>query len=221
VESGARGRSELKLYRDAEDAVDFARGSLENFPDNLAAQWILRNQALRSGRYAEARALYEEVSPQLLDEEAPKIEILSDAISAIDLALVLSKTGEQERADLLLEHSLRHIQTRPRLGYGGYWIDDVRIYALQDEKQKALAALRQAIDEGWRAWWWYFLERDPNLESLRDEPEFQAMVEEVRADMAAQLERVREMERRGELTFPAELPAPRDRASGSSPRDLQ
>jgi hypothetical protein len=47
------------------------------------------------------------------------------------------------------------------------------------------------------------------------------MVEEIKADMAAQLERVREMERRGRLVFPVELPAPRDHASGSSPRDLQ
>ncbi len=87
----------------------------------------------------------------------------------------------------------------PRLGFDGYWIYDVQIYALQGEKQKALAALRQAIDEGWRVGWWYFLKYDPNLESLHDEPEFQAMVAEIEADMAAQLARVREMERNGEL----------------------
>jgi len=38
-----------------------------------------------------------------------------------------------------------------------------------------------------------------DLESLHDEPEFQAMVEEIEADMAEQLARVREMERNGEL----------------------
>ncbi len=43
------------------------------------------------------------------------------------------------------------------------------------------------------------LERSSNLESLHDEPEFQAMVAEIEADMAAQLARVREMERNGEL----------------------
>jgi len=45
----------------------------------------------------------------------------------------------------------------------------------------------------------YFLKQDPTLESLHDEPEFQAMVAEMEADMAEQLERVREMERNGEL----------------------
>jgi hypothetical protein len=43
------------------------------------------------------------------------------------------------------------------------------------------------------------LQYEPGLESLRDEPEYQAMVAEIEADMAAQLEHVREMERNGEL----------------------
>jgi hypothetical protein len=60
-------------------------------------------------------------------------------------------------------------------------------------------ALRQAIDEGWRFNWRYSLKLDPSLESLHDEPEFQAIVAEIEADMAAQLARVLEMERNGEL----------------------
>ena len=75
----------------------------------------------------------------------------------------------------------------------------MQIYALQGDKQKALSALQRAINEGWRSSWWYFLKYDPILESLHDEPEYQAMVEEIEADMAEQLARVREMERNGEL----------------------
>ena len=127
--------------------------------------------------------------------------------AAIDLALVLSKTGEQERADLLLNRSFQHIQSRPRLSVFGYGIADVKIYALQGDKQKALTALKRAIDEGWRGLWWYSLKLDPILESLHDEPEFQAMVAEIEADMAAQLARVREMERNGELEPIPELVA--------------
>ncbi len=104
-----------------------------------------------------------------------------------------------ERADWLLENSLQYIQQIPRLGFDGYGVADVTIYALRGDKQKALSALQQAIDEGWRYSWWYFLNHDPTLESLHDEPEFQAMVAEIEADMAAQLARVREMERNGEL----------------------
>ncbi|MCZ6759127.1 MAG: hypothetical protein O7D29_01970 [Gemmatimonadetes bacterium] len=50
-----------------------------------------------------------------------------------------------------------------------------------------------------RIFWWYYLKQDPSLESLHDEPEFQAMIAEIEADMAEQLARVREMERSGEL----------------------
>ena len=55
--------------------------------------------------------------------------------------------------------------------------------------------------------WWYFLRKDPSLESLHDEPEYQAMVAEIEADMAEQLARVREMERNGELEPIPELAA--------------
>ena len=107
--------------------------------------------------------------------------------------------GEQQRADRLLDRSLQQIQLIPRLGNNGYGIADVQIHAIRGERQKALSALRTAIDEGWRGLWWYLLEHDLSLESLHDEPEYQAMVAEVEADMAAQLARVREMERNGEL----------------------
>jgi tetratricopeptide (TPR) repeat protein len=166
----------------------------------------VRVHEMRAGRYLETRAAFEKIAPELLNEDSPQIGNRNYR-AAIDLALILSKTGEQERADRLLESSLQYIQRIPRLGYygTGYGIADVQIYALQGEKQKALSALRQAIDEGWRNSWWYYLKFDPILELLHDEPEYQAMVAEIEADMAAQLARVREMESNGELAPIPEL----------------
>jgi TolB-like protein/DNA-binding winged helix-turn-helix (wHTH) protein/lipoprotein NlpI len=191
--------SYLHLYRgDEAAAVEQAGKVLAVFPRNSDALFLLSNHELRSGRYAEARTLYEEIHPELLSDDEPKVGRMNWR-AAVPLALVLFKTGEKERADLLLEKSLRHIQTQSRFGNNGYGVADVEIFALQGEKQKALSALRQAIDEGWRFFWWYDLEHQPELASLRGEPEFQAMVEEIKADMAAQLEHVREMERGGDL----------------------
>jgi hypothetical protein len=150
--------------------------------------------------------LYERTHPELLSGDDPTIDYNHYRI-AIDLALVLIRTGEQERADLLLNRSLQHIESFPRLGFGGYWIADVKIHALKGDKRKALSALRRAIDEGWRSVWWYLLKRDPTLESLHDEPEYQAMVAEIEADMATQLARVREMQSNGELPSIPELAA--------------
>jgi tetratricopeptide (TPR) repeat protein len=198
------------LYRgDLSTALEYGRRAFET-EDIWALQFSsfepVRVHEMRAGRYLEARATFEKIAPELLNEDSPEIGN-GNYRAAIDLALILSKTGEPERADWLLKSSLQYIQTLPRLSLYGYRIADVQIYALQGDKQKALLALRQAIDEGWRVFWWYYLKQDSSLESLHDEPEYQAMVAEVEADMAAQLARVREMERNGELEPIPEIPA--------------
>ncbi len=197
------------LRGDQDAALHHGRKAFPIWPLDAYVLSLLRDHELGADRYEEARALYEPLFPELLSERDPEVD-LRNYRAAIDLALILSRTGEQERADLLLERSLEQIQRRPRLGEYGYGIADVQIYALQGKKQKALSALRQAIDAGWRRDWWYQLHHKPDLEPLHGEPEFQAMLEEVRADMAAQLERVRELERRGELVLAAEPTAPSD-----------
>jgi hypothetical protein len=75
----------------------------------------------------------------------------------------------------------------------------VELHALRGEKERALVALRGHTARRTTQWWRWYLLHDPNLESLHDEPEYQAMIAEIEADMAAQLARVREMERNGEL----------------------
>jgi len=148
----------LHVYRGEEaKALHYARKVLTISPTEHYTLGLLRNHDLRAGRYAEARARYEKSYPELLNEDAPKID-RTNFIPAIDLALVLSKTGEHKRAELLLDRSLTFIPTIPRLGLAGYWISDVRIFALQGKTEKALAALRQAIDQGWRTEWWYYAE---------------------------------------------------------------
>ena len=107
-------------------------------------------------------------------------------------------------AQVLLDRSLEYAEstTMPRLHWYpiAYGIpQQVQIYALQGKPKKALQSLRQAVDSGWRAFWWYWLEHDPKLDSIRDEPEFRAIVTEIKADMAAQLARVRAIESSGEL----------------------
>ncbi len=192
----------LHLYRgDLPAALEYGRKAFETETySSLQFHTFqpVRIYEMRAGRYLEARAAFEKIAPELLNEDFPKVGS-KNYRAAIDLALFSSKTGEQQRADWLLEGSLQYIQQIPRLGSWGYYIADVQIYALQGDKQKASSALQRAIDEGWRDSWRYFLKYDPSLESLHDEPEYQAMVKGIEADMAEQLARVREMERNGEL----------------------
>jgi tetratricopeptide (TPR) repeat protein len=174
----------VHLYRgDEPAALNQARKNLADFPSIGGPLMLLRNHELRAGRYAEARALYEKFHPELLNDDDPQVGS-TNRNGAKDLALVLFKTGETERAERILNRGLEYSNTQNR--FPALYV--AQIFALQGKKQKALSVLRQRIDEGRRNWWWYVFKHEPNLESLHDEPEYQAMVAEIEADMAAQLE---------------------------------
>ncbi len=183
---------------DDEAALADARSLLEIYPRNWGALFILRNADLRAGRYDVARSRYARAFRELIEPEVPNVDI-HNYFAAIDLALVLMHLGEQERADDLLEQSQEVIKTIPRLGTAGYWISDARIYALQDRPELAIAALAQAIDEGWRILSWLYFGYDPSLASIRDEPEFDQLRKKVQADLDEQANRVQDLRASGEL----------------------
>lgn len=79
----------------------------------------------------------------------------------------------------------------PRLGEFGQMVTDVRIHTLRGDTDRALELLQQAVDEGWRYRWRYFLEVNNVLEPLQSLPQFESIYREISRDMASQLERVR------------------------------
>jgi tetratricopeptide (TPR) repeat protein len=187
------------LYnRDEVKALEYASKQFAIVPRSRAALTILGNHDLKIGDFDKARARYEQVYPELLKGNIPETDMY-DYDVLVNLASVLIKTGEREKAEQLLDRISSSINVYPRLGVYGYGITDVQIYALRDDKEEALAALRQAIDQGWRQFWWYYLEHDPILQPLHNEPLFKAMKEEIKTDMAEQLARVREWEAKGGL----------------------
>jgi len=144
---------------------------------------------------------YMRLAPELLQEE-PRVGAWNHA-AAISLADWMRRSGDAVTANSLLEKSLSVISqtTDPY-----YPPARTTAYLLQGDTQRALAALREAVEGGWRSGWWQ-LEREPIYEPLWELPEFQSLMAEVKADMAAQLARVREMERNGELEPIPELTA--------------
>jgi TolB-like protein/Tfp pilus assembly protein PilF len=148
---------------------------------------LLRNHELQEGRIDKARDLYEKNYSALLNDDVPVID-WQNYRPAIDLALVLQKSGDRERAEILLDHGLAFIESGKvtRLGIQGYGIADVQIYALKGKQQQALTALRQALKQGWRGFWWFYLKNNPNLESLQDSTEFQTMAQNVELFMTSQ-----------------------------------
>ena len=87
----------------------------------------------------------------------------------------------------------------PRLGYGGFRIADVEIYALLGDKEKALSTFATAVEAGWRISWWLDTEANGNLTSLHDDSRYQAIVADIQSQMAEQLAQVRKWEANGEL----------------------
>jgi len=147
---------------------------------------VLRDLDLREGEAEAALNRYRIAAPRLFESERPEVDKNNYKL-AIDLHPVLLATGQVERANQLLDQALEAIQTRPRLSTGGYGWADVEILALQSRKDEALTAMRSAIAEGMRSGWWQ-LGRNRNLESLWDEPAFQAMLAEIERDMIARRE---------------------------------
>jgi tetratricopeptide (TPR) repeat protein len=204
--NGAMCMLQQRLGNEVE-AFDHASRANAIFPyaaPSIRPLEFLRDRDLRAGRALEARALYERHYPELASRDDPRVG-RRNFEAAIGLALVALRVEEPDYANLLLERSLEVLREVPRLGPFGHGIADAKVYALRGESEKALSTLRRAIDEGWRFYWWHHLERDLSLELLRGEPEFQAMVEELEAEMSTQLERVREMERSGELATIPEI----------------
>jgi tetratricopeptide (TPR) repeat protein len=158
---------------------------------------LLRNQALAVGDLSGALELYSSEYLEELTDPDPKID-MGNYRAAIDLALVLQKLGRKDEADLLLDRAMEVINSLHRLSsWGGYWVSDVQILALQGKRDEAITALQTAVDDGWRTLWWYYLVYDPNLDSIRSDPRFQTIAAEVKADMAEQMQKTIALERAG------------------------
>jgi TolB-like protein/Tfp pilus assembly protein PilF len=182
------GMATWHLYRGEQaKALAFARrGSLSNSAPWSSGLALLRDADLASGDGQAARARYAKAFPELLRATPPTIDG-QNYQAAADLAIVLQKTGERERANQLLDRSEQFIRTLSRLGEFGYGITDVQIFALRGQKREALAALRAAETAMWRGpSWRYYCEFDPALASIRGEPEFKAVFADIERDMVRQ-----------------------------------
>ena len=186
-----------------DDALAIVRLALESGLDNrwgsdLVFLRLIRDDAIRTGNFDEARAWYQKLAPELFNS-TPDID--SDNVNiAANLALLMRLAGDSAAADTIIDAALMwHQQTQPA-NVHGYILNivDVELLALRGDKQLAMVALREAIDNGWAFHWSWHMNNE-NLASLRDEPEFKALVKEMEEKMAAQLDTIRAMPNLGEF----------------------
>jgi tetratricopeptide (TPR) repeat protein len=206
----------LDRHEEAE-AIEIARevtqpGALARGTRGVALR-IVDAPRLAAGHYEEIIARYLTDYPELGDGKVPLEDapfFIEEALPiTLSLASVYLQAGEEAKAKSLLSAAESEIPHWPqKAAWGtGYGFANVDLHALRGEKEKALAALRDGAAKGTRYMWRLQLLYNPNLESIRDTPEFAAIIAEIEADMAEQLARVREMQRSGELTAIPELAA--------------
>lgn len=148
---------------------------------------ITHNMALAylfNGEVGKARSIWQELMPDLYGDESVLINP-SKLTQPLLVAYTLYVNGEQDRANYLFDQALEIMQSMHRTRGRGYLIWDVFIHATRGNKQKAISALRDAISTGWRMDWWFY-PRLPAFDSIRGEPEWIELMNELEADIARQ-----------------------------------
>jgi len=199
-----RCRIHIHMLRDEfEAALAIARDALAA---NLDDRWftrnmflrMLRDEALRTGDLDSSISLYRENRPELF--EALPVITVDNIYAAADLALLLRRAGNPAQAELLVDAAMTWYRKFQPDGVFGdtTTIVYVHLLVLKGENRKALDVLREAVDAGW-AYDWFWHIGNKNLDSIRDEPEFQEIVAELEAAMAAQLEAINALPDMGKL----------------------
>jgi adenylate cyclase len=190
----------LARYREEDErAVQEARDLMAVAPgDNTTLVTLVTY-----GRYQEALEAFASTHPELSCSVGPDVST-RNLFHAINLSLALQETGRRDCSSRLLREIQRILEGLPEQGHRSFGFLDVEVYARLGEKRRALDALRASVDAGLRMNWWLQLARSPHTVSLRNDPEFQSIIAEVEADMAAQRARLRELEAGGAAIRPPE-----------------
>jgi TolB-like protein len=164
------------------DAVAEMEETARKFPNPGVFAGLGFNYMLVSDGQS-ALAIVEEHWPELLGTD--EILIGQDNNDRAQLAaFVLWEAGNKERANYLFDRLLTWMDSTHRIRGGEYEVSDVFIHVLRGDKQNAIAALRDAIDSGWREHWWRL--RYPVYDVMLDEPEWGELMTELEADIARQ-----------------------------------
>ena len=159
--------------------------------------WYMLNEpaelAVLAERYNEAISIYERALPNLIDPIRPDVK-KTQINEALLLAHALQMSGNTSRAAVLFGRILDVIEGRRRLGQENIGIIDVYVYASLGDTERAIIAMREAVSLGWRELYGGMLNQ-PHvmLSSLAGIPEYEALVDEINADLALQLRHVKSM----------------------------
>ncbi len=206
------GWAMLQIYQgDIEASIPYTRQALESrMPgsqgsDGMAVRALLI-WALDQGRTDTALTMLRQAHPELF-EQNPTVDA-DNVLQAIDAAHLLQREHRNGAAEKLLQAVLAAYAQPYAVAQPWLYSGKAQALAMLGETRAALEELRRRVDEGWRLFWRWDTELNPNFASLRDEPEFKALVEYLRTDMARQYQSLRALEASGDIQAPS-LPGTR------------
>lgn len=192
-----RGRFRWYLRRGdlegLETPMNDALGKYPRFPPILASRgliWILRGDA------AGGIPSFEQALRRPGAEGPGELSISGAKVFfAPWYAAGLMATGRNEEALEVADAAVEEVQRQQDWGVRYIGGDSVRrllagLYAVRGERERAVAALRQAVVDGSRSPWRW--KADPALASLHDDLGFVTLVEEVESNVAEQRSRLQE-----------------------------
>lgn len=175
----------------ADQALAIARTALASeLEDRWGSEYVflrvVQAEALATERHDEALAWFRRAVPECLALQ-PVLDA-GNIRKAVDLALLLRRSGAGVQADTLLRTVVKRYDELYAPGAANYPLGIAKVSALAalGDTEAALDSLATVVDEGWRVNWQFELASNHALDPLRDDPRFTALFERIRDDLDAQ-----------------------------------
>jgi len=115
------------------------------------------------------------------------------------ISLILDGLGEKEAAKELRANMTDYVDSRiVSLSWDQSF--HAQVYAVLGQRDQAIESLRKMVAGG-SFGFWQMVMAEPALDTIRNDPGFQQILDDIASEMAGQLEHVRKMERAGELAM--------------------
>jgi len=144
-------------------------------------KWGISIDLLLAGRPELAWPIVQDIAQKWIGDE-PIDFSKTNLVGMTTTAYLLFLNGQTDRANYLFDGALDRMATARRTD--GYGTLDVWVHLVRGDNDKSAAALRESIDEGVFPFWWNY--RSPIFDGMRADPELNALLEEMEAEIVRQ-----------------------------------